>query len=66
LYEVKSYEAITEFLVICIQGMKITVMLETESVDVAVSYWLIALGNGNATNEQHGAVVTLLHLLTHI
>jgi hypothetical protein len=46
--------------------MKMISMLDTEPIDAAASEWLIALVHDNATHGYYGAMVILLHLLTHI
>lgn len=48
MYVMKSYEAITVFLSYACKEMKMISMLETESVDSAVSVWLIVIVHGNA------------------
>jgi len=62
----RSYEAITVFLSYAYKEMKMIGMLETESIDTAVSVWLIVIVHDNATHGQYGATVKLLHLFTHI
>ena len=62
----KSYEAITMFVSYAYKEMKMIGMLETESVDTAVSVWLIVTVHDNVTHGQYGVTVKLLHLFTHI
>jgi len=62
----KSYEAITVFLSYAYKEMKMIGMLETESVDSAVSVWLIVIVHDNATHGQYVATVKLLYLFTQI
>ena len=62
----KGYEAITVLLSYAFKEMKTIGTVETESVDTAVSHWLMVKVHDNAIHGQYGATVTLLHLLAHI